>query len=291
MKVSIIIPVYNAEKYLKECLDSAINQTHQNIEIIAVYDGFPDKSLEILKTYSNKIKILTKKSGSIGSALNEGIRKAEGEWINGLGADDILFPNAIEHLITQAKKVEDKQNTILYGDYDIIDNQGKLISEQKEPDYNNLSSFDFNVRLLDHSIVLASTSLIHSSTLKKYGMYNENINFEDYELWLRYCILYNCRLHLVSKKITKYRIHQGNITKAKVKKSLEDTNQIRKTILNKLDHKQQKKYKNALKIYKKNKPIIVKGKYFVRYHLFKFLPISISNRLIDAYWYARKKKS
>jgi len=244
-----------------------------------------------LKTYSNKIKILTKKSGSIGSALNAGIRKAEGEWIKRMSADDILFPNAVEYLIDQAKKVENKQNTILYGDYDIIDDQGKLIAEQKEPDYNHLSSFDFNVRLLDRYIGLSESSLIHSSTLKKYGMHNEKIHFEDYELWLRYCILYNCRLHFVPKKIVKYRIHQGNATKILAKKSLEHMNQIRKTILDKLDHKQQVKYKNALKIYKKNKPLTEKGKYFVRYNLFKFLPTSISTRLIDAYWYARKKKS
>jgi len=49
IKVSIIIPVYNAEKYLEECIESALNQTYQNIEIIAVYDGFPDKSLEIFQ--------------------------------------------------------------------------------------------------------------------------------------------------------------------------------------------------------------------------------------------------
>jgi len=275
MKVSIIIPVYNAEKYLKECLDSAINQTYQNIEIIAVYDGFPDKSLEILKTYSNKIKIVTKESGGIGSALNVGIKAAEGEWIKRMSVDDILFPDAVEHLITQAKKVENKQNTILCGDYDIINDQGKLIDEQKEPDYNHLSSFDFNVMLLDHYIGLSESSLIHSSTLKKYGMHNEKINFEDYELWLRYCILYNCRLHFVPKKIVKRRMHQGNATKILAKKSLEDSNQIRKTILDKLDHKQQVKYKNALKIYKKNKPIIEKGKYFVRYNLFRFIIINL----------------
>ncbi len=219
MKVSIIIPVYNAEKYLKECLNSAIEQSYKNLEIVAVYDGYPDKSLEILKTYSNKIKILTKKSGSVGSALNFGIKAAEGEWIKRLDVDDILFPNAIEYLMTQAKKIENKQNTILYGDYDFIDGQGNLIDEHKAPNYNHLTSFDCNVRLLDHHFGLSSTSLIHSSTLKKYGMFNEKINFEDYELWLRYCILHNCRIQLVPKKIAKYRIHQGNITKAKVKTS------------------------------------------------------------------------
>ena len=290
MKVSIIIPVYNAEKYLKECIESAINQTYQNIEIIAIYDGYPDKSLEILKTYSNKLKIVTKESGGIASALNAGLKAAEGEWIKRMAADDILFPNAVEYLIDQAKKIEDKQNTILYGDYDIIDDKGKLIDEQKEPDYNHLSSFDFNVMLLDHYIGLSESSLIHSSTLKKYGIYNEKINFEDYELWLRYCILHNCRLHFVPKKILKRRIHQGNATKILAKKSLQDTNQIKKTILNKLNHKQQEKYKNALKIYRKNKPIIEKGKYFVRYELFRFLPTSICKLLIDAYWHNRKKK-
>jgi len=275
---------------LKECIESAINQTYQNIEIIAIYDGYPDESLEILKTYSNKIKILTKKSGSVGSALNFGIRASKGEWIKRLDVDDILFPNAIEYLMTQAKKIENKQNTILYGDYDIIDDQGNLIDDHKEPNYNHLTSFDFNVRLLDHHIGLSSTSLIHSSTLKKYGMFNEKINYEDYELWLRYCILHNCRIQLVPKKIAKYRIHQGNITKAKVKKSLEHTNQIRNTVLAKLDHKQRTKYQIALRQYKKNKSLTEKGRYFVRYRLFKVLPTSISNRLIDAYWHNRKKK-
>ena len=61
MKVSIIIPVFNAEKFLKECLISAINQTYPDIEIIAVNDGSTDNSLEILKKYSNKVKLVSQK--------------------------------------------------------------------------------------------------------------------------------------------------------------------------------------------------------------------------------------
>ena len=76
-KVSIVIPIYNGEKYLTSSLDSAVNQTYDNIEIIAINDGSSDNSLDILKEYEDKITILTKKNGGTGSALNTGIRKNE----------------------------------------------------------------------------------------------------------------------------------------------------------------------------------------------------------------------
>src|SRR2546428_1497219 len=97
-KVSIIIPVYNAEKYLDKCINSAINQTYPDIEIIAVNDGSTDRSLDILKKYSDKIKIISKENGGLASARNAGFKGARGEWIKPLDADDILYPNAVEEL-------------------------------------------------------------------------------------------------------------------------------------------------------------------------------------------------
>jgi len=287
-KVSIIIPVYNTEKYLQESIESALNQTYSNIEVIAVDDGSTDNSPAILKKYEGKIKIITKENGGAASAMNAGIKQATGEWIKRLDADDMLYPNAVEELISETKKLEDKKNTILYSDYDVIDLKGNLIGKQIEVNYNEKNQFDMNIILLDHQLGNEDTVLIHKSSFDKYGLYSE-IDFEDYELRVRYCILHNCRLHYVPITTAKYRIHPSQITKIKIKNSLKKTSQTRESILGKLEPKERKKYQIALKKYKKNKPLTEKWKYFVRYNIFPILPESLSKKIVNMYWYSRKR--
>ena len=79
--VSVIIPVYNSEKYLEECLESIINQTYPNIEIIAVDDGSEDSSLDILEQYSNKIDVYSQQNQGLASSLNLGISNVKGNWL------------------------------------------------------------------------------------------------------------------------------------------------------------------------------------------------------------------
>ena len=282
MKVSIIIPVYNAEKYLEECLDSALNQTHKDIEIIAVDDGSTDNSLEILKKYSDKILITTKQNGGAASALNAGIKMATGEWLKWLGADDILYPNCIEELLSEAKNLSDKKNTILYANYDFIDSEGKIIGRKLEPNYNDLSDFDFNVILLDHHIGNQDTVLMNKSTMDKYGLFDENLGQEDYELHLRYCLTNHCRLRLVQKPVAKYRIHKEQISRANVRKR-GYSDKIRNHVLNKLEPTQREKYQIALSQYKKNKPLIIKIQQLIGNFLFSNLPAAISNRIAFEY--------
>lgn len=289
MIVSIIIPVYNAEKFLEECLKSAINQTFSEYDIIAVDDGSTDNSLEILKKYSEHIKIFTKKNGGAASAMNVGIKQSSGEWIKRLDSDDVLNPNAVNELVLESRKIENKKNTILYANYDNIDSNGNIIDCVILPNFNKFDLFDVNVMLLDHDIGNEDTVLIHRSTFDEYGMYDETTDFEDYELRLRFCLIHRCRLHHVPKTVAKYRIHSSQTTKKKIRNSLEVTNRIRKSVLEKLDSSERKKYQIALKKYRKNKPFVEKCKYFVRYHLFPYLPTSVSKKLVNMYWYFRSK--
>jgi len=283
MKVSIIIPVYNAEKYLVECLDSALNQTYSDIEIIAVNDGSKDDSLEILKEYEDEIKVITKENGGTATALNTGIREMNGEWFKWLSADDVLYPNAVEELVNSAKQLENK-NYILYSNYDIIDSNSKVTSQFIEPNCNELGSFDFNVILLDHYIGNAVTSLIHKSSLDKYGYFDENIGFqEDYELWLRFCLQHNFRLHLVPKSLIKYRIHEDQLTQKKITVSLENAQKVRNRVLERLESGLHDKYELALQQLKKEKPISVKGRRMARDVMFKMLPKSASEKLLKFY--------
>ena len=90
-KVSVIIPVYNIEKYLKKCLDSVTNQTFSDIEIICVNDGSTDNSLSILEEYAkkdNRIKIINKENGGLSSAWNAGLNEVSSEYVTFVDGDD-----------------------------------------------------------------------------------------------------------------------------------------------------------------------------------------------------------
>lgn len=105
-KVSVIIPVYNVEKYLRQCLDSVVNQTLKDIEIICINDGSPDNSLEILQEYAKndeRIRIINKSNGGPSSARNAGLEVAQGEFIGFVDSDDYIEPDYYENLYNRAK--------------------------------------------------------------------------------------------------------------------------------------------------------------------------------------------
>jgi glycosyltransferase involved in cell wall biosynthesis len=107
--ISIIIPIYNVEKYLKQCLDSVINQTYSNLEIILVNDGSTDSSGEICEQYKKsdkRIRVIHKKNGGLSSARNEGIRQSSGEWIGFIDSDDYVDLRMYEILWKLARKNE-----------------------------------------------------------------------------------------------------------------------------------------------------------------------------------------
>lgn len=117
-RVSIIIPVYNVEKYLRECLDSVVNQTLKDIEIICVNDGSPDNSLAILEEYAqldNRIRIINKENGGLGSARNVGIKEVTSEYVMFLDSDDWLELNACELAYEQISR--NKNDFVIFGTY------------------------------------------------------------------------------------------------------------------------------------------------------------------------------
>jgi len=274
-KVSIIIPVYNAEKYLEECLDSALNQTYDDIEVIAVNDGSTDGSTAILQRYSNKIRIISKENGGASSALNEGIKIASGEWLKWLAADDILYPTAVSDLMAEAITLDDKTHTTLYANYDIIDSEGNIIGKGLPPDYNDLDLFDFNVRLLDSPRANQDTVLIHKTTLDKYGLFDTTLRGqEDYDLHLRHCLIHHCTLKLVKKTVAKYRIHENQKSLVNYRNP-KKTDALRNRILTQLDPIERQKYEVALMKYRKNWPFKKKAMRFLGKVVFGTFPPSV----------------
>lgn len=106
-KISIIVPIYNVENYLKNCIDSILNQTFKDFELILVNDGSTDTSLDICEDYKyidNRIKIVNKKNGGISSARNAGLNVARGEYIGFVDSDDYIHPQMYEILYNEIIK-------------------------------------------------------------------------------------------------------------------------------------------------------------------------------------------
>lgn len=115
--VSVIVPVYNSEKYLRDCLHSVVNQTYQNLDIILVDDGSTDNSGMICDEYAQKdcrVRVIHKKNGGNGDARNAGLQNAKGKWIVMSDNDDILHQRQIEILLAIA---DDKDADIAVGGY------------------------------------------------------------------------------------------------------------------------------------------------------------------------------
>ena len=107
--ISVIVPVYNVERYLPRCLDSLINQTLKDIEIICINDGSPDNSLEILEEYAKKdsrIKVINQENAGLSAARNNGMSAASGEYIGFVDSDDWIDLDFYEKLYTAAKKYD-----------------------------------------------------------------------------------------------------------------------------------------------------------------------------------------
>lgn len=105
--VSVIVPVYNVEKYLKRCLDSIVNQTYKNIEIICIDDGSPDRSIDILREFEkkdNRVKVIRQQNMGLSGARNTGIDKAQGEYIIFVDSDDYIETKMIELMVQKIEK-------------------------------------------------------------------------------------------------------------------------------------------------------------------------------------------
>lgn len=152
-KISVIVPVYNVQDYLRECLDSIVNQTMSDIEIICVNDGSTDESLSILEEYAKKddrFVILSKSNSGYGNTINIGMSKAQGEYVIIVESDDIAFPDMLEKMYNAAC---DKNADIVranYYDYDGTDNarfnyddvpKDCVLSEEEKIKFFDIDSF------------------------------------------------------------------------------------------------------------------------------------------------------
>lgn len=165
-KASVIIPIHNSSKYIEECLESVINQTYKDIEIIIVDDASTDNSLELVKNINdNRIKIIElKENAGAANARNKGIENATGNYICFLDSDDYWVLDKLEK---QVKFIEDNNYIFIYSSYDYF-KKGKR-KKAKVP-----KSLNYDQLLKNHAI-FTSTVMLNMKYLTKEDIYMPNI--------------------------------------------------------------------------------------------------------------------
>lgn len=205
--VSIVIPTYNHERYLKEAIDSALNQTYRDIEVIVVDDGSTDSTPEICKGYEEAIKYIHKPNGGPASALNTGIQNMKGLWFKWLSSDDVLLPAGVEHLVNYAKQTGGE---FLYGNFYYIDPAGNVTGQFVEP---RRETYEDIAKTWGRFFGNGSTSMIHTSIFDRVGWFDESLRFgEDMDFWTRCIFLHKIMLYGCPEFIIKYRMHPEQLT-------------------------------------------------------------------------------
>lgn len=205
-KVSVLMPVYNAESYLKEAIDSILSQTFTDFEFIIINDGSTDRSEEIILSYKDERihYIKNKQNLKIAESLNKGIRLCNGEYIARMDADDIAKP---ERLYVQVTFMDANSDIGACGS--AVKTFGALDESWVMP--TNHEAICSALAL--HSCLLHPTVIIRSSTLNKLGSkiyQDEYLLAEDYDLWSR--LSHKTRLHNLPQELLFYRVVEGRDT-------------------------------------------------------------------------------
>jgi glycosyltransferase involved in cell wall biosynthesis len=179
--VSIVIPVYNGARYLKEAIDSALAQTYSPCEIIVVNDGSKDdgKTEAAALSYGNRIQYVSKPNGGVASALNCGIRKMKGEYFSWLSHDDVYCPEKIKAQVKLLSSLPD--GTIAFSDYRHINEHSQKLDTIK---HGRVSKIRLQELLIADASIQGCTLLIPSLCFSRAGCFDETMKTtQDYRLW------------------------------------------------------------------------------------------------------------
>ena len=182
-RISIIVPVYNVENYLTKCLDSLVNQSYRNIEVLVVDDGSKDKSAEIIKSfalkYPEKIKAFTKENGGLSDARNFGIERATGDYIGFVDSDDYVTETMFEEMLLLAEK---HQTKMVICNIQKVDENGQVTQKLTQ-----LPNMQEKINLEDHFSVFSDISYfacnkLFRKELFEHKRFKKGVHFEDIQL-------------------------------------------------------------------------------------------------------------
>jgi len=216
--VSVVIPSYNYGHLISDALDSALDQTYKNLEIIVVDDGSKDDTKNVVKKYGKKIKYIHQENRGLSAARNKGIKNANGEFIAFLDSDDIWFRNKIEAQVTEMEK--DDRIGLVSCSMQEIDEEGGVIRDITYKDYNNED--DLFAELIQKNIVSGgSSAIVRKNCFDQVGLFDENLQpAADWDMWLR--IQQQYKVKIIEQVLVKARVGAYNMSSVKNVESMLD---------------------------------------------------------------------
>ena len=223
--VSIILPSYNGERYIKEAIESVLNQSFGNFELILINDGSIDKTADILEEYKNKdsrIKTIHQENIGLAKSLNKGIRLAKGKYIARMDDDDLWLKEKLEKQIDFIEK-NPEIGLLGTGCYEVTD-KGKIIGKKIFPEKNQELQKD----LIQYNPFIHSSIMAKREVFDEVGLYDEKFReSEDYELWLR--IAENYKIANLAEPLVTKRYCKKSLSPAKDKEQLYFVLEAKKT--------------------------------------------------------------
>lgn len=219
MKISVIIPAYNHEKYIGATISSVLEQSYSNFELIIINDGSTDNTeKEILKFGDSRINYISQKNMGAHNTINKGIRLAKGDYVSILNSDDIYNTTRLEKCLNFLENREDY--SVVITEVEGIDDKGASVANKSTPhieawldwysetlrDYDNdeflLCAFAKNI------LITTSNYFMRKEVFKKAGRFRGLRYTHDWDMLLRLSQCYN--VHLMRDVLLKYRIHESN---------------------------------------------------------------------------------
>ena len=213
--VSVIMPVYNGERYISEAIESVLSQTYQNLELIIVNDGSTDNSKTAIESYLQdpRIRYFEQPNAGVAAARNTAIKESQGKLIGFLDQDDFWYINKLKIQIEYLER--HKNISLVYSDYEVIDEiNNKIENASDKADYD-LSKCDFVSLFIKNKIGIL-TVLTYKRCILSSGQFNQNLKgTDDYELWMKIALQY--KLAYQPEVLAAYRSHGYNTSNDKLK--------------------------------------------------------------------------
>ncbi len=206
--VSVVMCVYNAERYVAEAIDSILGQTMRDFEFIIVCDASTDGTEAILRRYSERdarIRVSIHPRQGIPAAANYGCQLARGTYIARMDADDIAFPDRLERQVTFLER--NPEVGVLGGALEVIDEEGRVTHRRIPP----LEDAEIRKLLLHECCIYQPAVMFRSDVFRASGGYRRAFVYaEDYDLWLR--LAERCRLANLPEPLVRYRVHLESVS-------------------------------------------------------------------------------
>ncbi|UTZ40106.1 glycosyltransferase family 2 protein [Vibrio campbellii] len=205
-EVSVILPVYNAEAYLAQAIDSILSQTFSNLELVVVNDGSTDGSQAIIEQFANqdaRVKAYSRENQGLVATLNELLAHTKAPFIARMDADDIAMPNRIERQLSYLKSHTDV--ALVGTGYRYLDSKGNLLHTRRTITHPGLIAASF---LLGNPIA-HPTVMFNRQVCGKALYYDDTYKHaEDFELWIRLCFEQELKVSNLNEILLHYRVHE-----------------------------------------------------------------------------------